>query len=43
MARTIEEQEGARLPGARRLAAYAKAKTQGIVISDSLLAELSAL
>jgi (2R)-3-sulfolactate dehydrogenase (NADP+) len=43
MARTIEEQEGARLPGSRRLAMRAKAEREGLTISDSLLAEIRAL
>ena len=43
MAREIESQEGARLPGARRLAVRAKAERDGLQISDSLLAEINAL
>jgi (2R)-3-sulfolactate dehydrogenase (NADP+) len=43
MAQMIEEQEGARLPGARRLAARAKAVVEGIPVSDALLAEIRAL
>jgi (2R)-3-sulfolactate dehydrogenase (NADP+) len=43
MARAIEEQEGARLPGTRRLAARKKAEREGLLISDSLLAEINAL
>jgi (2R)-3-sulfolactate dehydrogenase (NADP+) len=43
MARMIEEQEGARLPGSRRLAARAKAQADGLQIPDSLLAEIRAL
>ncbi len=43
MARIVEDQEGARLPGARRHKAHAKAKTEGIAISDALIAEIQAL
>jgi (2R)-3-sulfolactate dehydrogenase (NADP+) len=43
MAQSIEEQEGARLPGVRRLAAREKAKTAGLAIADSLIAEIKAL
>lgn len=43
MARIIEDQTGARLPGARRLAARAKAETGGLAISDALIGEIKAL
>jgi (2R)-3-sulfolactate dehydrogenase (NADP+) len=43
MAQAIEEQQGARLPGARRMASRKKAQTEGLQISDSLLAEIKAL
>ena len=43
MAGSIEEQEGARLPGARRVASRKKAQAEGLQISDSLLAEIKAL
>jgi (2R)-3-sulfolactate dehydrogenase (NADP+) len=43
MAHAIEEQEGARLPGARRVAARKKAEREGLQVSDSLLAEITAL
>jgi (2R)-3-sulfolactate dehydrogenase (NADP+) len=43
MARAIEEQEGARVPGARRIAMRAKAQGDGLQISDALLAEIRAL
>jgi (2R)-3-sulfolactate dehydrogenase (NADP+) len=43
MARAIEEQEGARLPGTRRIAMRKKAQSQGLSISDALLAEIKAL
>jgi (2R)-3-sulfolactate dehydrogenase (NADP+) len=43
MARAIEEQEGARIPGARRNAMRAKAQSNGLPISDALLAEITAL
>ena len=40
LASSIEEQDGARLPGARRLAARARAEAEGLVVSDVLLAEI---
>ena len=43
MARSIEEQKGARLPGVRRLSARKKAETEGLTISPALLAEIQAL
>lgn len=43
MAQAVEAEEGARLPGARRLAARAKAETEGIEIGDSLIAEIEAI
>jgi (2R)-3-sulfolactate dehydrogenase (NADP+) len=43
MARMIEEQEGARLPGSRRLAARAKAQAEGLQVPEALLAEIRAL
>jgi (2R)-3-sulfolactate dehydrogenase (NADP+) len=43
MARAIEEQEGARLPGARRTKSWAKAARDGLPVSDALLAEIKAL
>ena len=43
LAAAIEGQPGARLPGARRLAARAKAATTGISIADALLAEIAAV
>jgi (2R)-3-sulfolactate dehydrogenase (NADP+) len=43
MARAIEEQDGARLPGARRLSACEKAEAEGLSISPTLLAEIKAL
>jgi len=43
MAQEIESQEGARLPGARRLAMRAKAERDGLQIGDALLAEIRAL
>jgi (2R)-3-sulfolactate dehydrogenase (NADP+) len=42
-ARSIEEQENARLPGTRRLASRRKAETDGLQIGDALLAEIKAL
>jgi (2R)-3-sulfolactate dehydrogenase (NADP+) len=43
LARAIEEQSGARLPGARRLALRKKAQAEGIAIAPALLAEIEAL
>lgn len=43
LARSIEEQEGTRLPGARRMALRKRAKKQGLLVSDALLAEIKAL
>ena len=40
LAAAIEAQPGARLPGARRLAARAKAAAEGVAISDALMAEI---
>jgi (2R)-3-sulfolactate dehydrogenase (NADP+) len=42
LANAIETQQGARLPGARRLKARAKAKAEGLTISDALMAEIEA-
>ena len=42
LAAAIEEQPGARLPGTRRLAAREKAKTEGLTISDALMAAIEA-
>jgi (2R)-3-sulfolactate dehydrogenase (NADP+) len=39
----IAAQPGARLPGARRLAARAKAQRDGLSVSDALLREIEAL
>ena len=43
LAQAIEEQQGARLPGARRAASRKTAQAEGLQISDSLLAEIEAL
>ncbi len=43
LAGAIEEQEGARLPGARRLALRARAAAEGLTVSDALVAEIEAL
>ena len=43
LARAIEEQEGARLPGMRRYALRKRAQAVGLTVSDALLAELKAL
>jgi (2R)-3-sulfolactate dehydrogenase (NADP+) len=42
LAASIEQQAGARLPGARRLAARQRAAASGLVIGDALLAEIRA-
>jgi (2R)-3-sulfolactate dehydrogenase (NADP+) len=43
LARSIEEQDGARLPGMRRYALRKRAQAEGIAVSDALLAEINAL
>jgi (2R)-3-sulfolactate dehydrogenase (NADP+) len=43
LARSIEEQQGARLPGMRRHVLRKKAQTHGLAVSDALLSELKAL
>jgi (2R)-3-sulfolactate dehydrogenase (NADP+) len=43
MAQSIEEQQGARLPGARRVALRKKAQIEGLQVSDKLLAEIRAV
>ena len=43
LAESIEAQQGARLPGARRQAARKMAQSEGLRISDALLAEIEAL
>jgi (2R)-3-sulfolactate dehydrogenase (NADP+) len=43
MAQAIEDQEGARLPGTRRLAARRKAEAEGLRVGEALLAEITAL
>jgi (2R)-3-sulfolactate dehydrogenase (NADP+) len=43
LAQSITEQQGARLPGARRVAARNKAQVAGLEISDALLAQIKAL
>lgn len=43
LAQAIEDQPGTRLPGARRLAARAKAAKDGIVVADKLLADIEAV
>jgi (2R)-3-sulfolactate dehydrogenase (NADP+) len=40
LAQSIEAQQGARLPGMRRLAARKKAKAEGLTISDALMKEI---
>jgi (2R)-3-sulfolactate dehydrogenase (NADP+) len=41
LAASIEAQPGARLPGARRLMARAKAEREGVTVTDALLAEIA--
>lgn len=43
IAQEIEEQPGARLPGARRSEALKRAEREGLVVSDVLIAEIQAL
>ena len=43
LAASIESQPGARLPGARRLAARDKAKRDGVTVTDALLVEIEAV
>ncbi len=43
MAQAIEEQQGARLPGARRAASREKARAEGLQVSDKLRAEIEAV
>jgi (2R)-3-sulfolactate dehydrogenase (NADP+) len=43
LAQSIEDQPGARLPGARRLAAREKARKEGLTISDVLMKEIEAI
>jgi (2R)-3-sulfolactate dehydrogenase (NADP+) len=43
LAASIEAQPGARLPGSRRLKSRAKAKAEGLMISDALLKEIEAV
>lgn len=43
LARSIDEQDGARLPGARRFALRARAATEGISVPDALLAQIEGL
>ena len=43
LAEAITAQEGARLPGARRLALRRKAAAEGLTVADSLLAEINGL
>jgi (2R)-3-sulfolactate dehydrogenase (NADP+) len=42
LAASIESQQGARLPGTRRLKAREKARAEGLTISDALLKEIKA-
>jgi (2R)-3-sulfolactate dehydrogenase (NADP+) len=43
LAASIETQRGARLPGARRLALREKAKREGVIVTEALLAEIEAV
>ncbi len=40
LAASIEDQDGARLPGSRRLVARARAEAEGLALTDALLAEI---
>jgi (2R)-3-sulfolactate dehydrogenase (NADP+) len=42
LAGSIEAQEGSRLPGSRRLALRARARMEGLTVSEALLAEIAA-
>ena len=43
LAASIEDQDGARLPGTRRLALRARAMAEGLTLADTLLAEIRSL
>jgi (2R)-3-sulfolactate dehydrogenase (NADP+) len=43
LAAAVAAEPGARLPGSRRLAAHAKARRDGLAVSEALLAEIEAL
>ena len=43
LAASIQDQPGARLPGARRLAGRERARQDGLVVRETLLAEIAAL
>ncbi|RVU18108.1 Ldh family oxidoreductase [Methylobacterium oryzihabitans] len=43
LAEAVESQDGARLPGSRRLAARERARAEGLRIGDGLLAEIAAV
>ncbi|WP_298967557.1 Ldh family oxidoreductase [uncultured Methylobacterium sp.] len=43
LAEAVEAQDGARLPGSRRLAARERARAEGLGIGDALLAEIEAV
>jgi (2R)-3-sulfolactate dehydrogenase (NADP+) len=43
LAQSIEEQQGARLPGARRLKLRERAKAEGLTVSDALMKEIEAV
>ena len=43
MARAVEDQDGARLPGSRRLQALRRAEQHGLNVNDNLLREIAAL
>ena len=42
LAASIEEQDGARLPGSRRIASRKRAASEGLTVSDALLADIAA-
>ncbi|MEH3144701.1 MAG: Ldh family oxidoreductase [Methylobacterium frigidaeris] len=43
LAKAIEAQDGARLPGSRRLAARGRARAEGLSVGEALLAEIAAV
>ena len=43
LAGSIQSQDGARLPGARRIASRAEAATEGLSVSDALMKEIAAV
>ena len=43
LAQSIEAQQGARLPGMRRLASRKMAQAEGLTVSDALMKEIEAI